>query len=132
MKAGNKTYSFFKDGTDGCYSVKGAWASCVRRGRRHGPCDRKDISGVVFYVEKKKGLRPSRARAELNPDGGRATGRRFFFLASPACGECGAAPRARVDAPRVMPDLSRLHAATHHRRAREAPQHGPAHHHRRL
>lgn len=54
VKAGNKTYSFFKDGTDGCYSVKGLGTSCayVEGGGTGRDC--KDISGVVFYVEKKK------------------------------------------------------------------------------
>lgn len=54
VKAGNRTFSFQKDGTDGCYSVKGLGTSCayVEGGGTGRDC--KDISGVVFYVEKKQ------------------------------------------------------------------------------
>ncbi len=53
VKAGNRTFSFFKDGTDGCYGVKGLGTSCVYVEGGGSGRDCKDISNVVFYVEKK-------------------------------------------------------------------------------
>ncbi|MFN8589444.1 MAG: hypothetical protein U0704_16755 [Candidatus Eisenbacteria bacterium] len=53
VKAGNRTFSFFKDGTDGCYGVKGLGTSCVYVEGGGTGRDCKDISNVVFYVEKK-------------------------------------------------------------------------------
>jgi len=53
IKAGNQTYSFDKDYFNGCYGVKGLGTSCVYVEGGGTGRDCKDISNVVFYLEKK-------------------------------------------------------------------------------
>jgi hypothetical protein len=51
IKAGTKTFPFYGDGTDGCYTVKGLGSSnvTISGGGTSSSC--KDISHVYFYYE---------------------------------------------------------------------------------
>lgn len=54
IKAGTETFTFEKDGSDGCYWVKGLGTECVYVGGGGTGRDCKDISYVTFYVDEKK------------------------------------------------------------------------------
>ena len=53
IKAGNKVYSFFADGEDKCYSVKGIGTDCVYVSGGGTGRDCKEISGITVFVDKK-------------------------------------------------------------------------------
>ena len=54
IKAGTSTWQPTEDGKYGCYDVKGIGTDCVEVTGGGTGRDCKEISGVRFYVEKKK------------------------------------------------------------------------------